>query len=480
MRRVRGNVATNPNQWEVKLSTGIPGDEPFILKITELQAPSKPEQPWIGLRRGWQQMRLQDALVRLTPRELKTHLYTCGATGSGKTTFIESLIAQDIKLGHSFVVLDMRGNLAQSALELCAGNIEPSLVTLFDLREKARPFGFNPLAGEGEAYFRALNVLDVIASESESWGVQLAETLRNALMLLAHNQGNLTQLDRLFYDPVFRANLVSNSPSEAVQVFWNKFEELSEDRKNGMAAPVLNKVSLMTGPEALRRTLGHPEPVNLGRHLNTKGSVTLVSLAVDELHSAARMTGNMILKTITREVFSRISIPEAQRNPVRLYVDEFENFDYDQFESILAEGRKFGLTLVLAHQTLAQLTPRIRSLLLNNVGAKVVFRTGREDAAILNKDLTGDPKALDLFGLPVGSAMLWKRGHPVIQVEMNEPLIKNLGTLSENGKEYLNTVKGLAPEWTENKTATHVSDSSKPAKPSNGKRQGTATLEDWL
>lgn len=469
--------------WEIPISSGKSGHPDFILTVTERPIPPA---PWIGVAKEREGLKLHEALVRLTPKDLRTHLYTCGATGSGKTTFIEILIAQDILLGHSFIVLDMRGNLVQSALELCHGHVDPSMVKLFDLRETKCPFGFNPLAGEGEAYFRALNVLDVVAKESESWGVQLAESLRNALMLLAQSNGSIIQLEDVFYNDTFRASLVAKMTSESVRTFWAKYDELSQDRKNAFASAVLNKVSLITGPEALRRTLGHPEPVDLKSHLDTPGSVTLVSLAVDQLHGAARMTGNMMLKTLTREVFSRIDIPESHRNPVRMYVDEFENFDYDEFETILAEGRKFGLTLVLAHQTLAQLTPRIRSLLLNNVGAKVIFRTGREDAAILNKDLTGDPKAFELSELPVGEAILWKRGNPIVHVEVNEPLIKNLGTLSPEGKQFLADVQAHAPVYVEQPRVVETKEpadsdqsSQAEAKP-KGRGNAVASLEDWL
>lgn len=85
-----------------------------------------------------------------------------------------------------------------AALELCAGRVNPERIALFDLRERERPLGFNPFAGSGEPYFRALGVLDVVAAESESWGVQLAETLRSAVLLLTEAGESLPCLDALF------------------------------------------------------------------------------------------------------------------------------------------------------------------------------------------------------------------------------------------------------------------------------------------
>ena len=74
---------------------------------------------WIGLRKGWEQVgSLEESLISLPVKDLKTHVMVIGATGSGKTNLIHHLIAQDLLNGHSIVVLDMRGDLVSAALEL--------------------------------------------------------------------------------------------------------------------------------------------------------------------------------------------------------------------------------------------------------------------------------------------------------------------------------------------------------------------------
>lgn len=320
------------------------------------------------------------------------------------------------------MLLDLRGDLVEAAINLCSvAEVDPDRIAFLDLREKRRPCGFNPLCGAGDPYFRALNVLQVLESESDSWGVQLAESLRNCLMLLAEAGEPLTRLEDLFSAEEFRDRCLEKSRTESVQQFWARFAELSRDRQMAMVWPVVNKVSTLFATETLRYILGHPAPIDIRRGLNTPGSIFLISLAVDELHGAARMLGSLVLSAISREIFSRAGDPSAKRNPVRVYVDEFEHFVAD-FETILAEGRRFGLSLVLAHQTLAQLTPKMRSLVLNNVGVKLAFRCGRDDAVHLSRDMTGDPNAVDLRDLPPGQALLWVRGFAAELVELNEPL----------------------------------------------------------
>lgn len=441
---------------------------------------------WIGVQKGWQ-LRSTDPLpflIGIGPEELRTHALLIGSTGSGKTTLLHHLIAQDLMRGHSVAVFDLRGDLVEAVLRFCSGQVHPSRVKVLDLREKERPLGFDPLSGPGEPYFRALGVLDAIASESESWGVQLAESLRYALMLLAEVGARLTDVERLFHDRSFRMACVAQAEPSPVTEFWLRFdEELSPDRQQALAMPVLNKVSLLFATKSLRMVLGHPQPLDLSAQVNAGGSVTLASLAVDELHSAGRMVGNLFLAAFTREALSRVHVPEASRNPVRLYVDEFEHFQLSDFETILAEGRRFGLSLVLAHQTLAQLTPKLRSLILGNVGVKFAFRCGREDAATLSKDITGDPKLVNLHDLATGEALVWVRGHGLDLVEINEPILRPSEAIDAGTRQYLESIRALNGEPSPQGTVR--TDEVRSGLPQQRTRSGAAapvgtSLEDWL
>lgn len=383
---------------------------------------------WIGVERGWRESGDPLAhLVSLPPEALATHALLLGATGSGKTTLIHHVIAQDVLLGRSFVILDLRGDLVAAAAGLLAGRVPPERVRALDLRQRANPAGFDPLHGAGEPYFRALGVHGAVEAASDSWGVQLAETLRSALTLLAAAGEPLTRIEPLLYDRAFLGSCLTGCEDASLAGFWRRYLELSDAKQGALAAPVMNKVSLLLSTGPLRSILGSERPLDLRRQLDTPGSALLVSLAADETHGAGRMMGRIFLSSLVREVFARVAIPESRRNPVRLYVDEFSHFGEAEFEGILAEGRRFGLSLVVAHQTLAQLAPRMRAMLLGNVGAKVAFRLGRDDAAIMSRDLTGDPKALDLTGQRTGEATLWTRRGGVREIEVNAPIVPDAG-----------------------------------------------------
>jgi hypothetical protein len=50
---------------------------------------------------------------------------------------------------------------------------------------------------------------------------------------------------------------------------------------------------------------------------------------------------------------------------------------------MLSEGRKYGLSLVLAHQYLGQLKPELGAAMAGNTATHIAFRAGRADAEVL-------------------------------------------------------------------------------------------------
>lgn len=431
----------------------------------DTQQPVSMPNRWIGVQAGWELFSKNPLphMVSVSGEDMDTHTLVIGSSGMGKTNLFHHLIRQDLERGQSVCVLNLRGDLISSCVELANGIVKPANAKLLDPRERMRPFGFCPLQGSGEPYFRALGVLDAVEAVSESWGVQLAETSRFALMALAETGRRLTDLEALLTDAPFRAWVRSHIKTESVARFWSRFDSLSFDKQASLTTPVLNKFSALFAPKVLAQIFGHPSPIDLAKQIDTPGSLTLVSLAVDELHSSGKMFGAIFLASLCREVFSRVKTGERYRNKLRLYVDEFEHFSGSDFETIVAEGRRFGFSIVVAFQSLAQLTPRMRSMILNNVGSKFVFRCGREDAATLATDIFGDSHAYDLTELPIGFCVLWRRDVGVDEVEVNEPLIRNVGQLSPSAKSYLRQIYSFSGGIIEAKPQLLTVIPSKPA-----------------
>jgi hypothetical protein len=108
----------------------------------------------------------------------------------------------------------------------------------------------------------------------------------------------------------------------------------------------------------------------------------------------------MIVTKIQLAAMSRADIDEKHRRAFYLYVDEFHNFLTLSFADILAEARKYGLNLVLAHQYLEQLDEKLRAAVFGNVGTTISFRVGAEDAKLLAREFYPVFSEEDLVNLP--------------------------------------------------------------------------------
>lgn len=97
---------------------------------------------------------------------------------------------------------------------------------------------------------------------------------------------------------------------------------------------------------------------------------------------------------------ARADMAEQDREDFCLFVDEFQNFATESFESILSEARKYRLNLVLGNQFMTQLTDKIREAIIGNVGTVISGRIGVTDAELMVKKFQPVFDAEDLTKLP--------------------------------------------------------------------------------
>lgn len=107
----------------------------------------------------------------------------------------------------------------------------------------------------------------------------------------------------------------------------------------------------------------------------------------------------MILSGFAHAAFSRHTIPEPDRRPVFLHVDEFHAFTTGALADMVSKLRKYGLSLTLANQYLGQIQPELLDALLGNVDTLMIFRVSPNDAIDVARHLDG-PEPCDLIALP--------------------------------------------------------------------------------
>jgi len=206
---------------------------------------------------------------------------------------------------------------------------------------------------------------------------------------------SITSFTRVLVDTNFRKVLLENCTDKTVVEFWTQIAgQISGDAKLANMVPyIASKLNCLTQTGFIADLLcAKRNEFRLGERMN-RGEIVLLNLNKGILGSyESRLLGTVLMMEVFAAGMQRSTLPENERRPVNVYVDEFQNFVSDNVASMLSEARKFGLRLTLANQTLAQLrtNPGQMDLLeavLGNVGNIILFRLGVPDAERLSSFL---------------------------------------------------------------------------------------------
>src|SRR3989338_2955252 len=92
------------------------------------------------------------------------------------------------------------------------------------------------------------------------------------------------------------------------------------------------------------------------RKVMDEGKILLINISKGRIgEDASRLLGALIITKLQLAAMSRVNISEYERKDFTLIVDEFQNFATASFASILSEARKYRLSLIIAHQYVAQM-----------------------------------------------------------------------------------------------------------------------------
>src|SRR3989344_1314326 len=117
---------------------------PALRQAKAGSAPAPAGLPSAGLLLGVNRVRGDEVKIYMTPDDRLRHFYTIGQTGTGKTTFLKNMIAQDIANGEGLCFIDPHGVDVQDVLAM----VPPSRyedVIYFDPSNTSRPMGLNML-----------------------------------------------------------------------------------------------------------------------------------------------------------------------------------------------------------------------------------------------------------------------------------------------------------------------------------------------
>ncbi len=328
-------------------------------------------------------------------------MFIVGQTGTGKSTLLEGMLRQDAAQNQGFCLIDPHGDLAEAVVESANDR-----VLYWNLADPSCQIGFNPLASVAKPY-RPLVVSGLIEGLKrqweDAWGARMEHLLRYALLaLLERDDSTLQNVMPMFLDKDWRATVVAGIDDPQVHQFWDvEFAAMNYRTAVDGVAPIANKLGAFMAHPLVRKALCAPEiPINFSELLST-GKSLVVNLGKGRLGAdISNVVGGLIVSSLASAAYQRQEIPEQQRTPYFLYIDEFHSFTTSAFADLLSELRKYGLGLVATTQHTSRLSKTVREAIFGNVGTIMSFRVGATDADLLEKQFGADvPRASDLVGL---------------------------------------------------------------------------------
>jgi hypothetical protein len=289
----------------------------------------------------------------------------------------------------------------------------PSVI-LVDLTDPDFTIGFNPLERQPgiDPFTQTLELVEVfrkIWNLSDDATPRLLEILRSAVYTLIEAGGTMLDIEPLLTNNSYREEMVRHVTNEAVVSFWqNRFEKWDTKDRVSNVESTLNKVSAFTSDPRIHLMLSSKHSTVNFREAMDQGKAVLMNLSKGVLRTNSFLLGALFVAKIQMAAMSRLELPPSQRRTFYLYVDEFQNYATFSFAEIMSEARKYGLSLILAHQSLEQLDDKLRAIILSNAKNFVVFRVDRIDGELLVKYLAAyDPfmvktsslESVDYYGM---------------------------------------------------------------------------------
>lgn len=364
-----------------------------------------------GFLLGYNEFRGIKKPIRLSTNDRRRHTYIIGQTGTGKSVLLENLAFQDMMDGKGFAFVDPHGDSVEALLgEVPKERVED--IIYFNPGDMTNPIGLNMFEFDhpDQKDFlvqEAINMLYGLYDPGHTGivGPRLEHIFRNAALLLMSDPkgGTFIDIPKLLVDSAFMKSKLKYVTDQSVLDFWTK--EFPASQRSNEAGEVISWVVSKFGPfisnDAMRNILGQTKSSFNLRDIMDNKKILLVNLSkgrMGELNS--KLLGIIFIMKFQVAAMSRANMLEDQREDFSLYVDEFQNFATESFETILSEARKYRLNLILGNQFMTQLTDKIREAIIGNVGTVISGRIGITDAEILAKKFIPTFDAEDLTKLP--------------------------------------------------------------------------------
>lgn len=326
---------------------------------------------------------LQDELyLNYTNYDFATHSLVVGASGTGKTKLISSMIKNmsyntQNKLNYKIVVIDPHDSIKEDI-----GGLEESCVIDFKTSDKSVNLFVNSTSDILATTESIISILkNIIADRYNS---KLERVLRYSIHLLLENKEfSLVTLRKLLTEIEYRNKVIREVEDfiapNVIEFFRVDFSELKNKSYQEAISPIISFIDEMEMLPALNSTDGISTIEDkIRKNFVTILSLDQMSLGLNITKTIAGFAMQQLLQLVQSHSFYEHII---------LVVDEVAVIENPILNRFLAEARKYNLSLILASQYFEQISEELQKSIFTNVINYFIFRVSRMDAIKLERNI---------------------------------------------------------------------------------------------
>jgi len=353
------------------------------------------------------------------------HMHIVAGSGHGKTQTMQYFIAKDLedvaRGEKSVVVIDSQGDLINNILK--AKTLPPEQIVLIDPEDIAFPVSLN-LFSVGQDRLQGYN--DLERERLTNSIIELYDFVLGSLL-----SAGMTAKQSIVFRYVTR--LMFHIPDATIHTFrelmepggTSKYQEhinrLEGTPRRFFETEFDSKEFTNTKTQVLRRLYGVLENQTFERmftnpqskfdmftELNA-GKLILINTSKSLLkEQGTQILGRFFIALIAQAAQERATLPDYDRLPTMVYIDEAQDYFDQNIGIILSQARKYKVGMIMAHQFLGQLTFGLSEAFEANTSIKLAGGVSARDARALAGQMSADPDLIQRQ--PKGTFATFVRG----------------------------------------------------------------------
>lgn len=330
-------------------------------------------ETWIGYNED-PQMGLRE--VPIEHDSWFRHAAVFGTTGYGKTTFLKNLMVQWSYGGYGFCFIDPKGD---GVIDILREIPEHRLEDIIWI-DPAAPASADRIVGlnflqtgvdrDDGAFDKEVEAvvddLGSIIKNENYWGARMDGVFNTICRGMVRSEKSYTLVDMYYVllDEEYRQYFVEDVDDDAVRKYSRIIaEEMGQEDLD----PLLRRIKKLVESRVTREVIAHKDSsINIKQAVE-EGKIILVKNDLPD-GDARRMISTGVMRRIWAAAQARIAMPESERTPYYMVIDEFDDVvsDDSDIERMLSKARSMRLSLTLCCQQPSQLPEGTRKAIFGN------------------------------------------------------------------------------------------------------------------